>query len=52
MDLTLRQLVFLEHEMEKIVNSKDRDSEGRSYASSVLERVEEELQRKEGQHNI
>lgn len=51
MNLTLRQLVFLEHEMEKIVDSKDRDSGDRSHASSVLERIEEELQRKEEQHN-
>ena len=51
MNLTLRQLVFLEHEMEQIVDSKDRDSEDRSHTSSVLERIEEELQRKEEQHN-
>ena len=51
MDLTLRQLVFLEHEMEEIADSKDRDSEDRSHASSVLERIEEELKRKEEQHN-
>ncbi|WP_160162946.1 hypothetical protein [Halorubrum distributum] len=51
MDLTLRQLVFLEHEMEKIVDSKDRDLEGRSHASSVLERIKEELQQKKEQPN-
>lgn len=44
MNLTLRQLVFLEHEMEKIADSKDRDSEDRSHASSVLERIEGEIE--------
>ena len=50
MNLTLRQLVFLEHEMEKIADSKDRDSEDRSHASSVLERIEGEIEWEEEQH--
>lgn len=51
MDLTLRQLVFLEHEMKQVVDSKERDSEDQSHASSVLEHIEEELQLKEEQNN-
>ena len=51
MDLTLRQLVFLEHEMEKIVDSKDRDSEDRSHASSILGRIEGEIEWEEEQHD-
>lgn len=50
MNLTLRQLVFLEHEMEKIVDSKDRDSEDRSHASSILGRIEGEIEWEEEQH--
>lgn len=50
MNLTLRQLVFLEHEMEKIVDSKDRDSEDRSHASSVLERIEGEIEWEQERH--
>ena len=50
MNLTPRQLVFLKDEMEKIVDSKDRDSEDRSHASSVLGRIEGELEWEEEQH--
>jgi len=50
MGLTLRQLVFLEHEMEQVVDSKDRDSEDRSHAPSVLERIEGEIEWEEEQH--
>lgn len=50
MNLTLRQLVFLEYEMEQVVDSKDRDSEDRSYASSVLERIEGEIECEEERH--
>lgn len=50
MNLTLRQLVFLEHEMEKIVDSKDRDSEDRSYVSSILGRIEGEIEWEKEKH--
>jgi hypothetical protein len=50
MDLTLRQLVFLEHEMEQIMDDPDRDSEDRSHASSILGRIEGEIEWEEEQH--
>ena len=50
MDLTPRQLAFLEHEMKVIVDDSDRDSEDRSHASGILERIEGELERKEESH--
>lgn len=50
MNLTPRQLAFLEHEMEEIKNDSDRDSEDRSHASSVLGRIEGELEWEEEQH--
>ena len=51
MDLTLRQLVFLEHEMEQIMDSDERDSEDRSHASSILGRIEGEIEWEEEQHD-
>ena len=51
MDLTLRQLVFLEHEMEQIMDSDDRDHEDRSHASSILGRIEGEIEWEEEQHD-
>ena len=49
MDLTLRQLVFLEHEMTQIIESDDRDYEDKSHASSILGRVEGEIEWEEEQ---
>lgn len=50
MDLTLRQLAFLEHEMEQIMDSDERDSEDRSHASSILGRIEGEIEWEEERH--
>lgn len=44
MDLTPRQLAFLEHEMENIIEADDRDFEDKSHASSILGRVEGEIE--------
>jgi hypothetical protein len=51
MDLTLRQLAFLEHEMEQIIDDSTRDSEDRSHASSILGRIEGEIEWEEEQHD-
>lgn len=44
MDLTTRQLAFLEYEMGAIMESDDRTQEEKSHASSVLGRVEGEIE--------
>lgn len=44
MELTVRQLAFLEHEMTEIKNDRNRPSEDRSHASSVLGRIEEVIE--------
>lgn len=43
-ELNPRLLAFLKHEMEKIMDDRDRDSEDRSPASSVLGRIEGEIE--------
>lgn len=49
MNLTPRQLSFLEHEMAQIIESDDRDYEDKSHASNILGRVEGEIECKEEQ---
>lgn len=50
MDLNPRLLAFLEHEMKKIKNDKNRRSEIRHNASSVLGRVEADLEMEHKKH--
>jgi hypothetical protein len=50
MELTPRQLAFLEHEMKQIKNDQSRPSEDRSHASSVLGRIEGEIEHKKDQN--
>ena len=50
MELSLRLLAFLEHEMEKIKNDQERDTEDRHHASSVLGRIEADLEWEQDQH--
>jgi hypothetical protein len=49
-DLNPRLLAFLEHEMKKVKNDKSRPSEDRHHASSVLGRIEGELEWEEEQN--
>ncbi len=44
MDLNTRLLAFLEHEMQQIVDDRDRDSEDRHNASTILGRIEGEME--------
>ncbi|WP_020220974.1 hypothetical protein [Halarchaeum acidiphilum] len=44
MELTPRQLAFLEHEMKKIMDDDSRRQSEKSHASSVLGRIEGELE--------
>lgn len=48
MELSPRLLAFLEYEMKEIKNDRDRDNEDRQHASSILGKVQAEL---EGDHN-
>lgn len=50
MDFTPRQLAFLEHEMTQIIEADDRDGEDKAHASSVLGRVEGEIEWEKEQH--
>lgn len=50
MELTPRLLAFLAHEMEEIKDDKSRDSEDRHHASSVLGRIEGEMEWEQNQH--
>lgn len=49
MDFIPRQLAFLEHEMQQIKDDPEREGSERSHASSVLGKVEGELEFKEEQ---
>jgi hypothetical protein len=44
MDLSPRLLAFLEHEMKQIMEDPDRDLEDREHASTVLGRIEGEIE--------
>ena len=44
MNLTPRQLAFLEHELTQIIEADDRDHEDKAHASSILGRVEGEIE--------
>lgn len=50
MELSPRLLAFLEFEMRQIVEDRTRDSEDRAHASSVLGRIEGEMEWEESQH--
>ena len=50
MNLNPRLLAFLEHEMRKIKNDRSRPGEDRKHASSVLGRIEEEIEINEESH--
>lgn len=50
MDLNPRLLAFLKHEMEKIKNDENRPGEDRHHASSVLGRIDGELEWEEEQN--
>lgn len=50
MDLTPRQLAFLEHEMKQIIESDDRDYEDKSHASTILGRVNGDIEWEKEQH--
>jgi hypothetical protein len=48
MELSPRLLAFLKHEMEQIKDDPERDMEDRSHASSVLGKVEGEVEWEKG----
>lgn len=50
MNLTPRQLAFLEHEMENIKDDPSRANEERSHASTLLGKVEGEIEFEKDQH--
>ena len=50
MDLNPRLLAFLEHEMRKIKNDQERSAEDRKHASSVLGRIEGEIEMNKQSH--
>ena len=50
MDLNPRLLTFLKYEMEQIKDDADRPGEDRKHASTVLGRIEGELEWEEEQH--
>ena len=50
MDLNPRLLAFLEHEMKKVKNDRGRPQEDRKHASSVLGRIEGEIEINEESH--
>ena len=50
MDLNPRLLSFLKHEMEQIKDDKDRPGEDRKHASSVLGRIEGEIEMNKESH--
>ncbi|MBX0323027.1 hypothetical protein EGH21_08310 [Halomicroarcula sp. F13] len=49
MELNPRLLAFLEHEMQNIMDDPDRDDEDRAHASTILGRVEGEIEWEEEQ---
>lgn len=50
MDLSPRLLAFLEYEMKQIKNDPDRRSEDRTHASTVLGRIEGEIEWEKERH--
>lgn len=50
MDLSPRLLAFLEYEMKQIKNDQSRPSDDRAQASTILGRIEGEIEWEEEQH--
>ena len=51
MEFSPRILAFLEHEMEEIKEDRERSQEARKHASTVLGRIEGEIEMNKRQHN-